>query len=105
MLGLKRNEEQLHEDCPMTSQDATQHESDDRHWPEPENETEPRPMPQATSDGQLKLGATATPMPHRSPREHKKADRKLKHNKGPKKSINLKQIQVCFVSSSCGHGT
>ena len=61
--------------CPMTSDDKTQDEADKQ--PEPEKEPEIQVPSSSGLTGELTLGAV--PTPHSSPREHKKADRKIKH--------------------------
>ena len=87
-------------DCPMTS-DMTQNEeitvqAEPVVEPEPVHEHEPIAEPDPTP-GNTVLGET--PMTPRSPREHRKADRKLKgDNSAPK--MNPKTIQDYFKSSA-----
>ena len=85
-------------DCPMMAQNETQHESDERHEQELENDSEPRPMLQVTSKGQLTEDVTLMLMLPGSPKNYRKADRKLKHDKGLAKSMNGKTIQDYFIS-------
>ena len=99
-------------DCPMTSLDTTQKDNDDVHEdelafesvienePEPATVLGPEPVPgpatkpQAVSPGATTLGATP-----KSPREHKKADRKLKGDNSSA-TMNPKTIQDYFGKSS-----
>ena len=48
--------------------------------------------------GHLTACKILTPMPPRSPKNYRKADRKLKHDKGPAKSMDGKTIQDYFIS-------
>ena len=82
--------------CPMTSDDKTQDEVDKQ--PEPEKEPEIQVHLSSGLTGELTLGAV--PTPHSSPREHKKADRKIKHLQDkPPTGINSKTIQDYFKAS------
>ena len=82
--------------CPMTSDDTTQDEVDKQ--PEPEKEPEIQVPSSSGLTGELTLGAV--PTPHSSPREHKKADRKIKHLQDkPPTGINSKTIQDYFKAS------
>ena len=82
-------------DCPMTSVDTHQNEDDIRPEPDTVKTVEIQSATRSNLIGELTM---AGPAPHSSPREHKKADRKLKQDRPPT-GIIAKSIQDYFITS------